>query len=784
MNFSKQQNEYDEYLIGYDCSGSTGIGFYGSDSYVNFYHKKTQDIENNILNDKINVTRIRWDHCITKITKLDLEEINKKKIGFGGTNPEVLVDYIIQNKFHGIFILISDGDISNTIVKKCSDKLSEWKFKKVLVYLIGTGGNIEESISCAFVRNSPHLIMIYNSNGELNNGLFVNITPESFTILDKIEYINNENEFLEYVPDLDNLLISINMGTSGNPKIRDNLIKLKNRIIKNKSNNVGEISEISDLILNPNLDNLARVWNLYYYGSSNIWEKTIDKYISWCSGYLLNTFNRNNINVNREYNAIVTPPEPPQIIELLADNENSIFSECPILLADSCNLIILIRKNDSLFDYLKDNKDIKESLINCPLNALNNQDVLIYIKGMIDNIISIEAYKELIEYGISEKSPLTKEEIIGGICLGSHDSHVKFSNSVMRKALTNNKCLGNIDLWFAVIYLMVNKNFVPHLSDYLSNIREHMIYRLEKNTTYMCLSGLPTYPTYRVPLKIALWSILSSSAVARGTKQEPIRLHLLYASDILHLLCISDLVVSEGIEKYINRLQCLRFLLNKKKKGGKDEIENIVNALQYNFVQLSNGRFIFIDGIPTGIHINIAKRKLPYICNLLSSEDIIYINRICDVNKSESDIPYNINTKPTDVIIGLNNWEYKSEMPYNKVIICEATCRPYYYVDGGSKKWIEKAKEIYGEGELIPMNKIFGNYICKNKKYPEKQEFLVYLSKHFERRNKKTLPICINQFLNELYEEYKEIIEKISVEDFITRWKNSSEIKKRIKMEK
>ena len=93
MNFSKQQYENDEYLMGYDCSGSTGIGF--RDSNVNFYHLKTQDIENNILNDKTNVTRIRWDHCITKITKKDLEEINKKRIGFGGTNPEVLVDYII-----------------------------------------------------------------------------------------------------------------------------------------------------------------------------------------------------------------------------------------------------------------------------------------------------------------------------------------------------------------------------------------------------------------------------------------------------------------------------------------------------------------------------------------------------------------------------------------------------------------------------------------------------------------------------------------------------------------
>ena len=146
-------------------------------------------------------------------------------------------------------------------------------------------------------------------------------------------------------------------------------------------------------------------------------------------------------------------------------------------------------------------------------------------------------------------------------------------------------------------------------------------------------------------------------------------------------------------------------------------------------------------------------------------------------------IHYNINTKPKDISIGSKNWEYQAVMPYNKVDICEATCRPYYYVDGGSKKWIEKAREIYGEGEFLSSNKIFGSYICKNKKYPTKEEFLVYLSKYFERRNKKTLPICIDQFLNELYEEYNEIIKNVSIEDFIKRWKISSDVKTRVEME-
>ena len=786
----------DTYLLGYDCSGSTGLykachcfrkplcDCKDNSENISFYHEKTQYIERMLFEGKDKVIRTRWDDSIREITKSDLELINKTKKGFEGTNPQVLVNYIINNNFHGTLVLISDGQIGSYIVQRCSEKLSDWKFKKVFIYLIGTGCHIEESISCAFVRNSPHVIEIYNPNGTLKQDI-VEITNDNFSILDKIESIEKEDEFIAIVPVLDNLLASINMGTFGNSQIKDNLIKLKNRIIKNKSNNIGDVSEISDLVSNLTLENLTRVWNLYYYGSPSVWEKTIDKYISWCSGSLLNSFDRNNIN--REIKAFITPPEPPQIIELVSasSSDGCIFSECPILLDNSCNMMILIRKKDSLFKYLCDNKDVKESLTNCPLNASNIPDVLSYIKGMMDNVISIEAYKELIEYGISEKSPLTKEEIIGGICLGSHESHVKFSNSVMRKALTNDKCLGNIDLWFAVIYLMVKKGLVPHLSDYLPNIQEHMIYRLEKSTTYMCLSGLPTYPTYRVPLKVALWSILSASKVTGNTKQEPIRLHLSYASDILHLLHINRMYnIPEGIEEYINRLHCLRFLLNQKKRGDKDEIENIVEALKYNFIQISNGRFIYIDGMPTEEQEKLVKMKLPEMCNFISREELLYLNRICDTNKLESDIHYNINTKPKDISIGSKNWEYQAVMPYNKVDICEATCRPYYYVDGGSKKWIEKAREIYGEGEFLSSNKIFGSYICKNKKYPTKEEFLVYLSKYFERRNKKTLPICIDQFLNELYEEYNEIIKNVSIEDFIKRWKISSDVKTRVEMEK
>jgi hypothetical protein len=780
----KIENDEEYWLLGYDQSGSTGSynGDYFGGNKVRFYHLKTQQIEATLLEGK-NVKRIGWDNTIHEHTKMELKKINDNLTGFGGTDPQVLLNYIKEKNFHGNLVLITDGAVHSTMAQKCSELLKEWKFEKVFVFLIDTGSGMEESISCGFVRNSPHVIEVYNSDGSLKQGV-VDITPESFALLDRIDAISTQEEFEQAIPILDNLLMSINMGNSGNTQVKDKLVRLKNSLIRNKSNKRED--KVVNLIECPNLDNLRSVWNLYFYGSSDvkIFEKTLDKYISWCSGALASTFNRNQIN--RDSTAKVSPPPAPEIVELIETTPaNGTLFECPITLDGSRNVMILFKKRDSLFRSLGDDKNLKDALTNCPMNALCNPEVLEYMKGFLDRAISFEAYKQLIDHGMSDESPLTRDEIIGGICLGYHDSHVKFSNSVMRIAFTGGKCHGNVDLWFAVIYLMVAKGLVPHLNDELPFLEEQMTYRLRNSTTYMCLSGLPTYPTYRVPLNIALWSILSASAVTTEPKEEPLRLHLPYATEIVDLVNLSGLTLPSGINEYVNRLESLRCILNRKKKCCK-EIVGVIKALKFNFIQLSDETFIYIDGMPTEEHERIARLKLPAFFENLSREEIIHIESICDTQKKESEINYNISTKPTGVVIGAKNWHYPETVPYRKVDICFKTCRPYYRIGNGT--WKDKAKEIYGNIQLMSMNKLFGNRVCKIGRYPEKEEFLKYVSEYFSRKEgagkAETLPICVNQFLNELYDEYDEIIRTVRPEDFVSRWKESAEIEKRVQMER
>ena len=323
-------------LIGYDYSGSTG--------YKKFYHDKTQQIVSDIK-DKIIAC---WDTSCEIISSDKLKNINNNLIGNGGTEPNCLVDYIIKNNFHGHMVLITDGEIAGYSVKNCCDKLIDWKFEKVSIYLISTSSNINESISCAFTRNSPQNIEIYNYDTSLSNN--ITVTQDDFELIHNILEINTIDEFLNKIDIFDNVLMSINMGTKGNTTIHKNLVQLKNRLIKNTSNSKGN-TVIERLLEEQSTDNLKNVWNLYYTGS-NDWTKQIDKYISWCSGVLENSFYRNsNREITRDTTEVV--PSETASTEISQIKTEPFSIECPVMLEQSTNLIILFNNFSPLSDPAK-----------------------------------------------------------------------------------------------------------------------------------------------------------------------------------------------------------------------------------------------------------------------------------------------------------------------------------------------------------------------------------------------------------------------------------------------
>ena len=787
-------NEY-KTLVGYDCSYSTSLSCNGSDT--SFYHSQTQKLVKDL--DSSNTLFVRWDSDITIISKIDLEVINKNKQGFGGTSPVSLFKYISHTGFNGNLIFISDGRISDSCAQQCTEILSGCKFKNVYIHLIYTGGNINESVSCALTRGSPHEINIYKES--YTSPETITVTDHDFNSAHNIDSITTIDEFLNQKETLKNVLVSINIGTIGNKILHQKLVTLKNRLVKSESKKfVATIdSPISRLVdsfklSEPSITELDNVWKLYHkieddiVEDGNDWKKIIDRFISWCSGSLLTVYDRNKLS-NREAKSIVQPVIPSENVAIIEETPTDIKLTCPITLSESSNMIILKKRNgSSIFADLPTN--IRDSLINCPLNALRNHDILMYIKSLLDCVISIEAYKDLIDYGISDKSPLTRNEIFGGLCIGKDNSHVQATNSTLRHVLTGGKSLGNMDLWFAVIYFIVERGHAEHLKDYLPMIKEHLQYRLLNSKSYMCLSGLSTYPVYSVPLGLAMWcSVMATTSklsLIKDPKNDPLRLHMSYAFDIIELLNIINISVPDKLNEHINRLKTFRnFLLEVKK--GKDQcakLKNSINAFFYNAIE-NTDMWVLIDGEPLDMQISKVRSQLPSVCKDLSITEINDIIDLCNANKAEADIyiPYNYEVKPY-VKKTTKNWKFATDIPYYKVDISPKTCRPYYSItDNGEKKtWLDNATKVYGT-ELFSTNNFFGNYIFQNKKYPTKHEFLNYLFMYHFTREKKTLPICIEQFVDEVFLDYKEIVDNINPEEFARRWENSVHISVRESME-
>ena len=83
----------------------------------------------------------------------------------------------------------------------------------------------------------------------------------------------------------------------------------------------------------------------------------------------------------------------------------------------------------------------------------------------------------------------------------------------------------------------------------------------------------------------------------------------------------------------------------------------------------------------------------------------------------------------------------------------------------------------------MSITNLFGVFVVTNIKYPTKEEFLIYLSEYYSTRNYKTLPVCISQFIDEIFEDYKDILSYLEPNIFSERWINSKHNNVRLKME-
>lgn len=95
-------------------------------------------------------------------------------------------------------------------------------------------------------------------------------------------------------------------------------------------------------------------------------------------------------------------------------------------------------------------KKIVDDIAVCPLRILNYPEVRAKFKSRLSNYIGTKLSGQLTE------NPFTRNKLLGAIPLGAHESHVLAGNYTIAQMVSGGKLLGNINLYYAVIWYLIN----------------------------------------------------------------------------------------------------------------------------------------------------------------------------------------------------------------------------------------------------------------------------------------------------------------------------------------
>ncbi|ORX82321.1 hypothetical protein BCR32DRAFT_326884 [Anaeromyces robustus] len=813
-----------------DCSGST--------SGSGFYHENVRLILDSKFEDGDEI--IVWDSNSKYISLESYMDINRKRKGYGCTYPQYIFDSIFK-KYNEVnyseFILISDGYVSNSDIEKTDRIIQEnrnrFNCEYTEVYLFGNYANL--SVACPFTRFNSSKTIVKTANSTEDQ--VISVSDEDLNTIKEFDNINTLDEFEAKYDSLEKAFIVRLLGTSGDQKLRISVLKMQKRINADNATKKENINQkIDQLILEDKNYDEAKEEAIKCFTSvlGNEFQVKINNLIRMCDGGLKQIFDINKLQTFRDYtadNTTVNEVDDIQDLNIESSVKDSQW-ECPISIDNEIDPMILITTNDGSneYDYSSSSsssnssitpilvgfdKNTTEKIINCPLNALYIPEFMEKLKSFIDHSISLKNYRaSLTTSNPICKSPFTRKRIVGGIPLGENEEHVKAANWTLMKIITGGKDLGDKNLWFFVIYMMIKQGSLPYLKDIEPFVKAQVLYRFKNYKTSISLSGLTNFPQTRVYYPTAAWTCLISPFLIPKIPENLnlFYLHLIHYHELLEILDLFQLELPKEFYNYASRIEIFSKLLvffkrnpkllNMYKRG----IENRSIPIHVDLESpLKSGGicgdlFIPVDGeIDKEVQLQCLQKfsSFGYQCILdgkTTMDEISWLLNLVDIQKNLSDINVNVfieGKKETDALkMDTNYNEYWKEWDDNidkfKVEISEKTCRPYYYVKEGVT-WLDELRKIVSTyTPILSLDKHFGNYVCSYYQYPTKDEYILYLYRRvcLGSYTPQTLPKQIRKFADKVFERYQPIMEKYSANEFIKIFEDNTSIPYRIKNER
>jgi hypothetical protein len=804
-------------LIAYDGSGSTS-GFGNS-----FYHKKTQEIVAQYPDAQI----VLWDTAPRVVRRAELAEINAACKGFGGTDSAAIARYVRSQDFHGHLIIITDGQVGERSIDECAADLGRaWPFTEVTAHLIDTGGIVNMSVTCPFTRAAPHTVYCYRRPTGYEQIQEVSVSAADMEALRLIDTVTSPAEYEAAADAIERAVVARTMGTTGDPSLRDAILAMKKRMVAEQARMFGDSETVTALTValeaGLTVSALAAATMIHneYYGEERGWSARISRLISMCEGALRGAFDFTAVNsaihsdrVRRA--ATVAPAAVPAegaapAVEAVAEAAPEKPFVCPITLDSSTDVILLVAEGKPILEGL--DKPVVTDILDCPLNLFHYPEVVTALRDRLDHPVSLTAYRDAMEAGAPIMTgPMTRNPLLaGGICLGQSEEHCAATTWTLAQLTTGgaSKLVGNPDLWFACLWLMLHRGQTgEHLADLEPLFAANLTWRLRNHKTFISLTGLPEFPSTRVPLGVAIWYVFASS---RFTGSEPrrdlIRTHMPHIKELLQIKqnCLpAEYALPEGTLVHVNRVRVMLNMLSWVKRNRWTMTETLRGLTQNSVIGPMASDvgadvcerehmpvLVPVDGLPSAERLLDVRASLPALWCSLSDAELVGLASLVDPSKSAGDIPLPFDWVPPALVPppGQVEWAYGvGPVASARVPMCVATCRPFYTVPETGELWTVAAERVHGiaPSKMISLNKQFGMFITKYERYPTPAEFLIFLyNRYIHHGQHQTLPAQITQFIGEAFDEFREIMATVTPAEFVRRFTESTKGDARTVMER
>ena len=803
-----------------DISGSTGYG-----NNRRFYHSLSKRIYDSIKDHPHII--VGWDEKYRVLTDAQYMNIVSSMKGFDGTSIDSIGSYLMTLSPQDIdIIILTDGEVSMSSISLC-DNIMQNVIKNIKINSVSAFISSCKQVNCSvlapFLRGDWSSSVFHDSQtgSDLTNVHFIN-TQEHTELLDLVKTATTEDQINAVYDRLVSLLTAMTMGKSnGDPQMRDLILKMFNRIKDNIKKDLSRNSILADIqsefnsTKNIAVDSFRKLMNWYtstFHGKE--FQTKIDFLLEMCDGKLSNLFDPQQIRMNSLQRATVntTPQSDVQLAQIVPSDDVTPI-QCPIMLDDSANMIVMINRLNSLFSQI--DKSMQDMIMSNTFYATALVDL---IKKYLDHSMSVKGYVSLPN---KNESPMTRNKISCCLVLGADDVSVKATNHAIGiMVLGKSGIIGNPDIWFYVIYHVIKSGNAPWLEAVLPMFENQLRYRMTHSNCCISMSGFPKHVQLKTTFGVALRFVLSQVELDMKKDQSSFPIFSGSSHHIVSLLKMFGCDLPDTLLKYCTVVHQLGKLVNEIKQLHLEYFSTKYRALIGNFYTVDHHDLsdcVLNDAKTNGwlfkyVPLDGSQTNLPDFARDMTDE-----MRNLTYNLSQLIIPFGESTTTFTILDTLNynnihklfetptplenDWKlYQHPFKYNNhiVVIHPHTMRPTTVMDGDhwksqfekyfngnnhfTRTIFDKTPDQRPSGDVFNGCSMYGNFVNTYKIHPTLSDFVLYCFTRCKNSQYQHKTIPFVEFCQRVINFY-DFSRTIPIDEFITKYNNSCNRDARIKIE-